>query len=56
MREIFLEVAQRPLVRALLLSDADVPGALAQDETVQAAQRELGGHQNYLELVRQRGC
>jgi len=53
MRAIFVEVARRPLVRALLLSDAEVLGALASDTAVAAAQRELGGNQNYLELLRQ---
>jgi AcrR family transcriptional regulator len=53
MRAIFVEVARRPLVRALLLSDAEVLGALATDTAVAAAQRELGGNQNYLELLRQ---
>lgn len=53
MRTIFVEVARRPLVRALLLSDAEVLGALATDTAVAAAQRELGGNQNYLELLRQ---
>ena len=53
MRAIFVEVARRPLVRALLLSDAEVLGALATDTAVAAAQRELGGNQNYLELLSQ---
>jgi AcrR family transcriptional regulator len=48
MRAIFVEVARRPLVRVLLLSDAE-----ATDTAVAAAQRELGGNQNYLELLRQ---
>jgi len=55
MRAIFVEVADRPLVRALLLSDAEVLGALAADKTVAAAQAELGGNENYLELVREQG-
>jgi AcrR family transcriptional regulator len=55
MRVIFLEVARRPLVRALLLSDAEVLGALAADKTVAAAQAELGGNEDYLELVREQG-
>ena len=53
MRTIFVEVARRPLVRALLLSDTEVLGALATDTAVAAAQRELGGNQNYLELLSQ---
>lgn len=55
MRAIFVEVADRPLVRALLLSDAEVLGVLATDKTVAAAQAELGGNENYLELVREQG-
>lgn len=55
MRAIFLEVARRPLVRALLLSDAEVLGSLAKDAAVAAAQRELAGNENYLELLAARG-
>jgi AcrR family transcriptional regulator len=55
MPAIFVEVARRPLVRALLLSDAEVLGALATDQAVAVAQRELGGNENYLELVREQG-
>jgi AcrR family transcriptional regulator len=55
MRAIFVEAARRPLVRALLLSDAEVLGALATDQAVAAAQRELGGNENYLELLREQG-
>lgn len=55
MPAIFVEVARRPLVRALLLSDAEVLGALAADRSVAAAQRELGGNENYLELLREQG-
>lgn len=55
MPAIFVEVAGRPLVRALLLSDAEVLGALANDQAVAAAQRELGGNENYLDLVREQG-
>jgi AcrR family transcriptional regulator len=51
MRAIFIEVSRRPLVRALLLSDPEVLGALAKDRAVAAAQRELAGNENYLELV-----
>jgi AcrR family transcriptional regulator len=53
MPAIFVEVARRPLVRALLLSDAEVLGALASDQAVAAAQRELGGNENYLDLLRE---
>lgn len=55
MPAIFIEVAQRPLVRALLLADAEVLGALATDQAVAAAQRELAGNENYLELLREQG-
>ena len=55
MPAIFVEVARRPLVRALLLADAEVLGALATDQAVAAAQRELGGNENYLELLREQG-
>ena len=55
MRAIFLEVARRPLVRALLLSDAEVLGSLAKDAAVAAAQRELAGNENYLELLAAQG-
>lgn len=55
MRAIFLEVARRPLVRALLLSDAEVLGSLAKDAAVAAAQRELAGNENYLELLAAHG-
>ncbi|GAA2280426.1 MULTISPECIES: TetR/AcrR family transcriptional regulator [Kitasatospora] len=55
MRAIFLGVVDRPLVQALLLSDAEVLGNLAKDETVAGAQRELAGNPNYLELLRGQG-
>jgi AcrR family transcriptional regulator len=55
MRVIFVEVGRRPLVRALLLADAEVLGTLATDPAVAAAQREFGGNENYLELVREQG-
>jgi AcrR family transcriptional regulator len=55
MRAIFLEAARRPLVRALLLSDAEVLGSLAKDAAVAAAQRELAGNENYLELLAAHG-
>jgi AcrR family transcriptional regulator len=48
---IFIGVQRRPLVRALLLSDAEVLGALAADDSVAAAQRELAGNADYLELL-----
>jgi AcrR family transcriptional regulator len=55
MPAIFLEAAHRPLVRALLLSDAEVLGNLAKDETVAAAQRELAGNKDYLALLAEQG-
>ncbi|MFY9929237.1 MAG: helix-turn-helix domain-containing protein [Streptosporangiaceae bacterium] len=55
MRAIFLQTARRPLVRALLLADPDVLGGLAQDEAVAAAQAELAGNEDYLEMVREHG-
>jgi AcrR family transcriptional regulator len=51
MRVIFVEVLRRPLVRAVLLSDPEVLGALAADDSVAAAQRELAGNPDYLELL-----
>lgn len=55
MPAIFVEVAGRPLIRALLLSDVEILGNLAKDPAVAAAQRELSGNENYLELVREQG-
>lgn len=55
MPAIFLEAAHRPLVRALLLSDAEVLGVLAADETVAAAQRELAGNEDYLAILAELG-
>jgi AcrR family transcriptional regulator len=54
-RRIFLELDHRPLVRALLLSDNGILGHLASDPTVVAAQREMTGMANYLELLHHRG-
>jgi len=51
MRAIFLEARRRPLVLALLLSDAEVLGSLAKDPAITEAQRELAGNANYLELL-----
>lgn len=51
MPAIFIEVQRRPLVRALLLSDSEVLGALAADDSVAAAQRELAGNPDYLDLL-----
>jgi AcrR family transcriptional regulator len=48
---IFVEVVRRPLVKAVLLSDTEVLGALAEDESVAAAQRELSGNPDYLGLL-----
>jgi AcrR family transcriptional regulator len=55
MPAIFVEVAGRPLIRALLLSDVEILGNLAKDPAVAAAQRQLGGNENYVELVREQG-
>jgi AcrR family transcriptional regulator len=55
MRAIFLETARRPLVRALLLADPEVLGGLAHDEAVAAAQAELAGNEDYLEMLREQG-
>jgi AcrR family transcriptional regulator len=55
MRAIFLGVSRRPLVQALLLSDVEVLGDLASDETVSAGQRELAGSENYLEILAELG-
>ncbi len=55
MPAIFLEVQRRPLVRAVLLSDGEVLGALAADDSVAAAQRELAGNADYLELLARHG-
>lgn len=55
MPAIFIEVMRRPLVRAVLLADAEVLGALAADDSVATAQRELRGQPDYLELLAARG-
>lgn len=55
MRAIFTEVVRRPLVKAVLLADAEVLGALTADESVSAAQRELAGNPDYLDLVARHG-
>jgi AcrR family transcriptional regulator len=55
MRAIFLGVNRRPLVQALLLSDAEVLGDLARDPTVSAGQRELAGSENYLAVLAELG-
>jgi AcrR family transcriptional regulator len=52
---IFVELDDRPLVRALLMSDRDVLGALTADESVAAAQREMTGQPDYLQLLRDQG-
>jgi len=51
MPAIFLEVVRRPLVKAVLLSDAQVLGALAVDDSVAETQRELAGNPDYLALL-----
>jgi AcrR family transcriptional regulator len=55
MRAIFLAATGRPLVLALLLSDAEILGGLARDSAVADAQRELSGNENYLELLAEQG-
>ncbi len=55
MPAIFVEVARRPLVKAVLLSDTEILGALTADDSVAAAQRELGGQPYYLELLAAQG-
>ena len=55
MPAIFLEVVRRPLVKAVLLSDAQVLGALVVDDSVAAAQRELAGNPDYLGLLARHG-
>ena len=52
---IFVELDGRPLVRALLMSDQEVLGALTADESVAAAQREMTGQPDYLQLLRDHG-
>jgi AcrR family transcriptional regulator len=52
---IFVELDGRPLVRALLMSDKDVLGALTADESVVAAQQEMTGQPDYLQLLREQG-
>ena len=55
MPAIFLEVVRRPLVKAVLLSDAQVLGALVVDDSVAAAQREMAGNPDYLGLAARHG-
>jgi AcrR family transcriptional regulator len=52
---IFLEVVRRPLVKAVLLADVQVLGALVVDDSVAAARRELTGSPDYLGLVARHG-
>jgi len=52
---IFLELDGRPLVRALLMSDREVLGSLTADEAVAAAQKEMTGQPDYLQLVSAQG-
>jgi AcrR family transcriptional regulator len=51
MPAIFREVVRRPLVKAVLLADAQVLGALSVDDSVAEAQRELAGNPDYLALL-----
>jgi AcrR family transcriptional regulator len=55
MPAIFREVVRRPLVKAVLLGDAQVLGALSADDSVAEAQRELAGNPDYLGLLDQHG-
>jgi AcrR family transcriptional regulator len=55
MRAIFLAATERPLVLALLLPDAEILGGLAKDSAVAAAQKELSGNEDYLELLAGQG-
>jgi len=55
MPALFVQVVHRPLVKAMLLGDAEVLGALTADESVAAAQRELAGNPDYLELMARHG-
>ncbi len=55
MPALFVQVVRRPLVKAMLLGDAEVLGALTADESVAAAQRELAGNPDYLELMARHG-
>jgi AcrR family transcriptional regulator len=48
---IYAAVMRRPLVKALLVNDAELLGALAADQEVAAGQRALGGNQDYLVLL-----
>jgi hypothetical protein len=41
---IIVEVVRRPLVKAVLLSDTDVLGALDEDESVAAARKDGDGY------------
>jgi AcrR family transcriptional regulator len=52
---IFLELDGRPLVRARLMSDREVLGSLTADEAVAAAQKEMTGQPDYLQLVSAQG-
>lgn len=51
MPALFAQVVRRPLVKAMLLGDAEVLGALAADGSIAAAQRELAGNPDYLDLL-----
>lgn len=55
MPALFVQVVRRPLVKAMLLSDTEVLGALAADDSVAAAQRELAGNPDYLGLLARHG-
>jgi AcrR family transcriptional regulator len=55
MRLLYLELEERPLVRALLTGDSELLGRLAEDESVRVAQAELSGGPDYLRLVADQG-
>jgi AcrR family transcriptional regulator len=55
MRAIYESVEDSPLVKAVLLSDTEVLGTLARDESVAAAQQELAGNPDYLQLLADHG-
>lgn len=55
MPAIYADVSRKPLVRALLVNDAEILGALAADQEVAAAQREFAGNPDYLEMLAAHG-
>jgi len=55
MPAIYADVSRKPLVRALLVNDAEILGALGADQEVAAAQREFAGNPDYLEMLAAHG-